>query len=119
VQKQYQSTCSSFGLTISTEKTKHRVTGRLAVESDRDPIPVTGGELASVDEFTYLGSVVSSSASINTDVSNRISRASKAFGALRKAVFLDKNLTLQTKKMAYMKLVCCQCCCMVQSVGYH
>ena len=80
---EYQSTYSSFGLTISREKTKHMVTGRLAVESDRDPIPVTGGELASVDEFTYLGSVVSSS-----DVNNWISKASKAFWSLEESSVL-------------------------------
>ena len=85
---EYQSTYSSFGLTISREKTKHMVTGRLAVESDRDSIPVTGGELASVDEFTYLGSVLSSSGSIDTDVNNWISKASKAFWSLEESSVL-------------------------------
>ena len=35
------------------------------------------------------------------DVETRIAQASGAFGALRKAVFLYKNLTLYTKRMIY------------------
>ena len=35
------------------------------------------------------------------DVDRRIAQASKAFGALRKSVFMDKNLTLTTKRRLY------------------
>ena len=38
-------------------------------------------------------------ARMDVDVERRIAQASKAFGALRKAVFLDKNLTLTTRKV--------------------
>ena len=43
----------------------------------------------------------SDSGRMDTDVERRISQASKAFGALRKAVFLDKNLTLTTKRKVF------------------
>ena len=33
-------------------------TGRQVVDSDREPIAVAGGEIGSVDEFPYLGSVI-------------------------------------------------------------
>ena len=57
---------SSFGLTMSDYKTKHMVTGRLAEESDRDPIlQVEGGIIESVEEFLYLGSVVADSGRID------------------------------------------------------
>ena len=35
------------------------------------------------------------------DVERRIAQASKAFGASRKAVFLDKNVTLTTKRKVF------------------
>ena len=35
------------------------------------------------------------------DVDRRVAQASKAFGALRKAVFLNKNLSLETKRKLY------------------
>jgi hypothetical protein len=94
---EYQTTCSSFGLRVSIEKTKHMVTGREALEEDKEPIAVFGGEVESVDEFPYLGSVIAES--------GRIAKASRAFGALRKAVFLDKNLTLHTKRRIYQACV--------------
>ena len=40
-----------------------------------------------VDKFPYLGSLISNSGRMDVDVDRRIAQASKAFGALRKAVF--------------------------------
>ena len=54
-----------------------------------------------MEEFPYLGSLVDSSGKMDADVSRRVAQASKAFGALRKAVFLDKDLKLSTKKRVY------------------
>ena len=50
---------------------------------------MAGGEIGSVDEFPYLGSVIAASGKMDTDVDNRVAKASRAFGALRKAVFLN------------------------------
>ena len=75
------------------------VTGRQVVDGDREPI--AGGEICSVDEFPYLGSKIASSGRIDADVESRIAKAFRAFGALRKAVFLDKVLTLHTKRKVY------------------
>ena len=51
----------------------------------------------SVKDFPYFGSLKDDSSRMNVDVENRVVQASKAFSAPRKAVFLDKNLTLATK----------------------
>ena len=99
--REYQRTCSNFGLTVSNPKTKHTVTERQVVDGDREPIAVAGGEICSVDEFPYLGSMIASSGRIDVDVESRIAKASRAFGALRKAAFLDKDLTLRTKRKVY------------------
>ena len=103
--REYQGTCSDFGLTVSNPKTKHMVTGRQVVDSDREPIAVAGGEICSVDEFPYLGSMIAASGRIDVDVENRTAKASRAFGALRKAVFLDKDLLLCTKRKVYQACV--------------
>ena len=99
--REYQATCSSFGLTVSNPKTKHMVTGRLVEDGDKEPIAVEGGEICAVEEFPYLGSLIAESGRIDADVERRVSQASRAFGALRKAVFLDKDLTLATKRKIY------------------
>ena len=97
----YQAASTSFGLTVSIAKTKHMTVGREATESDKAPIIVVGGEIEAVEEFPYLGSVISTSGTIDADVEARIAKASRAFGALCKPVFLDKNLTLHTKRIVY------------------
>ena len=51
--------------------------------------------MESVQEFPYLGS----------DIDSRIAKASRAFGALTKAGFLDKNLKLKTKRNVYQACV--------------
>ena len=101
----YQKACSNFGLTVSNSKTKHMVTGRLAEDCDRESIETDGGEIERVKEFLYLGSVMADSGRMDIDVERRISQASRAFGVLRKAVFLDKNLTLSTKRKIYQACV--------------
>ena len=77
------------------------VTGRLVEESDREVITTDGGDIEAEDEFPYLGSLIASSGRMDVDVDKRVAQASKAFGALRKAVFLDRNLSLSTKRRPY------------------
>ena len=77
------------------------VTGRLVEESDREVITIDGGDIEAVDEFPYLGSLIASSGRMDVDVDKRVAQASKVFGALRKAVFLDRNLSLSTKRRLY------------------
>ena len=77
------------------------VTGRLVEESDRKVITIDSGDIEAVDEFPYLGSLIASSGRMDVDVDKRVAQASKAFGALRKAVFLDRNLSLSTKRRPY------------------
>ena len=97
----YQQTSSDFGLTVSIPKTKHMVSGRSVEESDREPIAIEGEMIDAVDKFSYLGSLISNSGRMDVDVDRRIAQASKAFGALRKAVFSDRNLRLSTKRRVY------------------
>ena len=57
----YQATSTDFGFTMSISKTRHMVARTETADSDTTPIPVSGGEMTSVDEFPYLGSVVAAS----------------------------------------------------------
>ena len=101
----YNQTCADFGLKVSAQKTKLMVSGRETAEDDEEPIDMGEEEIGAVKEFPYLGSVVAASGRIDSDIDNRIAKASKAFGALRRAVFLDKNLTLRTKQKIYQACV--------------
>ena len=97
----YQQVSKSFGLTVSLPKTKHMVTGRAVEEGDQEPISLEGGSIEAVNEFQYLGSLIATTGRMDSDVSRRLAQASKAFGALRKTVFMDKHLRLPIKKRIY------------------
>ena len=97
----YQRTASDFGLRVSLPKTKQMVTGRLVEEGDQESVALDGGDIEVVSEFPYLGSLIADSGRMDVDVDRRVAQASKAFGALRKSVFLDKSLSLATKRRLY------------------
>ena len=60
-----------------------------------------------VDTFSYLGSVITSSGQMTVEVDKKVVQASRAFGALRKSVFIDKHLKISTKKKFTMRVLCC------------
>ena len=105
VARTYMEVASDLGLTVSVPKTKLMVTGRRATLEDKILIPVGASQIDCVDEFLYLGSVISSSGRMRPDVDRRIAQASKAFGALRKPVFNNRDLSLKTKHKVYQACV--------------
>ena len=99
---EYQQASRDFGLTVSIPKTKHMVTGRLVEGEDLASIALEGGEVVvAVEEFQYVGSLVDSTRRVDADVNRRVAQASTAFGAQGKAVFLDKDLSMATKRRIY------------------
>ena len=90
-----------WGLTVSTEKTKGMAVGNSLTEEDVAPVKVEGGEIEMVEQFTYLGSVISKDGDIMEDVKCRIAKASKAFGCLRGPIFNNPILSIPTKRAVY------------------
>ena len=58
---------------------------------------IDGKTLNNVDSSTYLGSSLSSSNSLNKEVSNRIAKASASYGRLHKQVWNERGLKLEAK----------------------
>ena len=103
---EYIRTARDFGMTVSLEKTKIMVTGREATDEDKVAFQLGGdGVVEYVNEFPYLGSLVADSGRMSSDVDRRIMQASKAFGTLRRAVFDDRDLTIETKRKIYVACV--------------
>ena len=53
--------------------------------------------IKAVDKFCYLGSILSSDALVDDDISTRLSKASSAFGRLIKRPWNDHGIRLDTK----------------------
>ena len=58
-----------------------------------------------MSEFIYLGSQMTSDGKLDTEVEKRIAAVSRAFGALRRAVFQDITLSVLTKRLVYQACV--------------
>ena len=92
--------CSEMGLTISSTKSKilavplagrpsqlpRAVLLRPAVE----PVSV-------VQEFEYLGSIISADGSLDKEVSSRISKASQSFNSLCRVLWYQRRIKTRTK----------------------
>ena len=89
--------CRAFGLTISVKKTN--VMGQ---DVEGPPhIKIESYELAAVHEFTYLGSVISDTLSLETELNSRIGKASTTLARLTKRVWENSKLTDHTKVQVY------------------
>jgi len=92
---------SRSGLAINTGKTE-------VLNMCQPPIPallINQQPLKNVEEFTYLGSVLSNTNDLSSEVQRRIGLASASFGRLSHRVFMNRNLTIKTKVSVY-KAVC-------------
>jgi len=93
----FASACKEFGMTISLKKTVV-----MAQPTSLSPsIFIDGTKLEVVDKFTYLGSTVTSSASLDAELDIRIGKASTTFGRLTKRVWKNSKLSLHLKIRVY------------------
>ena len=73
--------------------------------ADTSPIDLYDGtRITFTSHFTYLGSIISWDLSDDVDVTNRITKANKAFGSLRLLIFCNPYLPLTLKKYLYMAI---------------
>ncbi|PFX15042.1 putative uncharacterized transposon-derived protein F52C9.6 [Stylophora pistillata] len=95
--------CSQFGLTISIKKTN--ILGQDV--STAPSISIGDCTLDVVEDFTYLGSTISSNLSLDTELNRRIGKASTAMARLTKRVWENTMLTIKTKTQVYQACVLC------------
>ena len=94
-------TAGKWGLKVSVEKTKFLVVGE-HTEEEIAPIVVDGGEILAVDHFVYLGSeVTADERGVERDIRRRIGKAAGAFKSLKYAIYLNKSLSMRTKRLVF------------------
>ena len=97
----FSEACNNFGLTISTKKTEvmHQPAPR---NSYTEPnITINGQRINVVDKFTYLGSTLSRTVTMDDEQNTRLAKASAAFGRLDKSVWCRRGITADTKIKVY------------------
>ena len=89
--------CEEFGLTISLKKTNVSVQDASKVPC----IKIGDYTLEVVEDFTYLGSTISSNLSLDKEINKRIGKASATMAKLSSRVWENKMLTMNTKARIY------------------
>ena len=93
----FSQACKDFGLTMSLKKTEV-----LALNTDNQPkINVDSYELKAVNQFTYLGSTISSNISLDAEIDKRIGKAATTLARLTSRVWENPKLTIKTKFAVY------------------
>ena len=97
--------CKDFGLTISIPKTEVMYQPAPGEPYTEPVICIEGQKLAATDKFVYLGSTMANNATIDDEISLRISRASASFGRLKDRVWARRGLSHETKLQVYHAVV--------------
>jgi len=89
--------CKLFGLTVSLEKTCVCAQG----VSTPPAITMDNVLLKNVDSFTYLGSTVTNTLSLDAELDKRIGKANTTMARLTQRVWENRDLSLHTKVQVY------------------
>ena len=90
------STCKRFGLSVSFDKTKTQVFNGKELALKSSLFKVDDYEIENVQEFTYLGHVITNSNEV-CFTEHRVSRATAKFNELRN-VLCDSDINLKTRR---------------------
>ena len=92
--KEFAGVSRLFGLTINLGKTKVLFQPASASVAHRPTISIDGTQLKTVDDFKYLGSVISSDGSLDKKFSARICKTSQALGRLKTRVLCQLSVAV-------------------------
>ncbi|XP_063596220.1 uncharacterized protein LOC134773073 [Penaeus indicus] len=93
----FSDACRDFGLTISLKKTQD-----VGQDVNSPPsISISDYELEVVHDFVYLGSTISDSLSLDTELNKRIGKAAMTMSRPTKRVWTNGKLTEHTKIKVY------------------
>ena len=99
---------SRLGLTLNISKTETMFQHERGYPSPTDSLPsiqINGEELNAVNNFKYLGSTVSSNASLDMETQSRISAAATAYNKLSKRIFCNNDILSNTKIKVYNAII--------------
>ena len=105
VTDRFARSASRFGLSINVKKTEVMIQSASVNGSHSDTVYIDNSPLSTVNNFCYLGSSLSNDATIDHEISQRISKASASFGRLTHRLWSDRGIRLSTKVKVYQAVV--------------
>ncbi len=101
----FAAAAEDFGLEINASKTVVFYQPVAPGDSRVPVITVSGNPIGCCSDFCYLGSILTNDLSIGKELRSRIAKASTAFGKLRKRVWDNRDLRLDTKVAVYRAVI--------------
>ena len=101
----FSTAAKAFSLTVSIQKSVVMHQPAPATCGTEPSISIDDATLKNVENFTYLGSCLSSDASLDKEIAIRLSKASNSFGHLRSRVWNERGLKEETKIGVYRAVV--------------
>jgi len=102
LQRQLDAIYSAYfraGLVVNCKKTEVLY---LPLDSSLPPtFYISGDQLGLTEQFTYLGSIITSTCDLTAEIQHRVNLASAFFGRLSKRVFTNRDLSTPTKMAVY------------------
>jgi hypothetical protein len=101
---QLQTVAVSTGLVINTAKTKY-MRSKDIISAAKTDIELNGQIYERVDNFKYLGALVTSQNETETDIKDKIAMCNRCFRAFNKVLgtrYLNKNVKIRTYKTVIM-----------------
>jgi len=89
---------SRTGLVVNSKKTEVLYLPHLSLPQT---FYISGGQLGLTEQFTYLGSVITSTCDLTAEIQHRVNLASAFFGRLSKRVFMNCDLSTRIKMAVY------------------
>jgi len=102
LQRQLDAISSAYsraGLIVNSKKTEV-----LYLPSDSSLPPtfyISGDQLGLTEQFTYLGSIITSTCDLTAEIQHRVNLESASFERLSKRVFTKRDLSTRTKMAVY------------------
>ena len=101
----FSTAAKAFGLTVSIKKTEVLYQAAPGASKPDPDIRIDGAPLKNVEDFTYLGSCLSSSGTLDKEISCRLAKASSSFGRLWTRVWHERGIRQKTKVAVYRAVV--------------
>nr|AOE48155.1 hypothetical protein [Eumigus monticolus] len=101
----FSSAYKKIGLKLNTNKTQILYQPAPGQGLRNINVTIDGVRLQEVNTFPYLGSILSSSANIDSEIQHRINCAGASFARLRSRVFDNRDLNVATKILVYNSVV--------------
>ena len=90
-----------WGLIVSLKKSKGMAVGDGADAYGLSPVPAGDGFISLVQDFHYLGSYINRDGELSREVSEHLANAARMFGCLCSSIFVNKRLSIDTKRYVY------------------